>query len=283
MTLAPLASAGVGTLGIVGLGLVGGSLAHAIRGRSADAIRVLGVDPRDDVRDAALAGGLVDEARPAPDEALASCDVVVLCAPIAAIEALLGPTSRAMRDGAILTDVGGVKLAIRDAARVAVRRGVPFVGAHPMFGGERGGLEAARPDLWRSGVVAVCEDDAERWAIDRVVALHEALGARVVRCTAEAHDAAVAWVSHLPYVTSAARDGLAREAAPLALELAGRGFADATRLAGFAFEIQGEVARRNPHLPGAVDALIDRLRAIRDALSAGAEDARQAIERGRRS
>lgn len=272
-----LESIGIRSVGIVGLGLVGGSLALALRGLS-ERPRLVGVEPRDDARAAASARGLVDELRSGPDAALEACDVVVLCAPVAAVEASLGAASHAMHDGAILTDVAGVKLAIRDAARAHVRPGVAFVGAHPMFGGERGGLDAARADAWRSGVVAVCEDDAPPWAVDRVVALHEALGARVVRCTAEAHDAAVAWVSHLPYVTAAAIAGLAREADPLALALAGRGFADATRLAGFAFEVQGEVARRNPHLPDAIDALIGRLQAIRDALTSSADDARRVLE-----
>src|SRR5207237_620785 len=83
--------------------------------------------------------------------------------------------------------------------------------AHPMFGGDHGGFDASSAQRWRDGIVAVCDDDVEPEAVARVVALHRALGADVVVCSADAHDAAIAAVSHLPYVVASALSLLAED------------------------------------------------------------------------
>jgi prephenate dehydrogenase len=255
-------------VGIVGLGLMGGSLARALAALDPRP-RVIAVEPVAEVRE--MARDLVEAH--ASLEALSPCDIVVLCTPIAAIEQLIEPVARVMKKGAILTDVGGVKVSVqRAASKVEVR----FVGAHPMFGGEKGGFE--RVARFAGGVVAVCDDSRDEDAIERVSALFFSIGSRVVRCSAEAHDRAVARVSHLPFVTAHALIDTA-EGHALANELAGPGFADATRLAGFAFDVQGEVARRNEHLPAAIDELIANLKRIRDALPTDA--AQHALRRRR--
>jgi prephenate dehydrogenase len=117
--------------------------------------------------------------------------------------------------------------------------------------------------------------------VDRVAGLHEALGARVVRCSAAEHDAAVAMVSHLPYLVASALSLAARDAGPLARALAGPGLNDMTRLAGFAFDIQGEVARRNAHIPAAAAELRRRLAHLLDAVSDSPDAARRALEEAR--
>ncbi|MGZ3452649.1 MAG: prephenate dehydrogenase, partial [Polyangiales bacterium] len=197
------------------------------------------------------------EVHEGPD-ALARCSLVVLATPVGAVEALHEPISAVMADGAILTDVAGVKVRIAELARAHVRPGVRFVGSHPMFGGASGGFSAASAELV-SGVGAVVEDDADPEAIATVTKFWEDLGVRVLRSTADAHDAAMAKISHLPYLLACL---LARDDHPLA----GRGFTDATRLARFSFEVQGEVARRNPHLGEAIDELIARLERAKRAL-----------------
>jgi prephenate dehydrogenase len=266
------------TIGIAGLGLMGASLARAVR--AADpTVRIVAVEPRDEVRAQALADRVVDEALPAPGPSLGGCEVVVLCTPVAAIEALMAPVSRLLPDGAILTDVGGAKERVVAEARSAVRSGVRFVGAHPMFGGH-GGYAAATPDRWRGGTVAVCTD-GDPAAVEEVAALHAALGAIVVRCAAAEHDAAVAMVSHLPYLVASALAAAAKEAGPLAARLAGPGLKDTTRLASFAFDIQGEVARRNAHLPAAASRLAGHLSRLLDAIADSPEAARKALEAAR--
>jgi prephenate dehydrogenase len=257
---------------------MGGSLARGVRAISRE-VRIVAVEPREDVRDLALRDGVADEAAAAPGGALGGCALAVLCTPVAAIEALMAPVSGALPDGAILTDVGGAKERLVEVARGAVRPGVAFVGAHPMFGGH-GGYGAATADRWKGGTVAVCTD-GEGWAVERVAALHEALGASVVRCAAAEHDAAVAMVSHLPYLVASALSAAAREAGPLARRLAGPGLKDTTRLAAFPFDIQGEVARRNAHLPAAAERLERHLARLLRAITASPEAARAALEEAR--
>ncbi|MFO0584945.1 MAG: prephenate dehydrogenase [Anaeromyxobacter sp.] len=275
MSAGPAIPAGVA---VVGLGLMGGSIAKAVRAVS-PSTRLVGVEPREELRAQALAAGAVDEAHAAPGPALAGCGLAVLCTPVAAIEALLGPVSAALPDGAILTDVGGAKEKVLAAARAAVRPGVRFVGAHPMFGGH-GGFAGSSAEKWKGGAVAVCVD-GDPAAVDAVEALHRALGATVERCTAAEHDEAVAMVSHLPYLVASALASATREAGPLAARLAGPGLKDMTRLAAFPFDIQGEVARRNRHLPTAAARLRRHLEALLAAIGESPDAARGALEAAR--
>jgi prephenate dehydrogenase len=258
---------------------MGASLARGLKALD-PGIHVAAAESREEVRARAVADGVADEVHAGPGGWLADRELVVLCTPVAVIEAQVGPVSRHMAAGAVLTDVGGAKERV---VEVAGRDGDPrvsFVGAHPMFGG-RGGYEGAKPDRWKSGTVAVCTDGAPAGAVDRVSALHEALGARTVRCTAAEHDAAVALVSHLPYLVASALSLAAKEAGPLARVLAGPGMNDMTRLAGFAFDIQGEVARRNAHVPEAAQRLSGHLSRILSAISESPDAARQVLEEAR--
>ncbi len=267
-----------GHVGVVGLGLMGGCLVRAVR-RVDPAVRITAVEPREEVRAQALAERAVDVAAAAPGAELAGCDLVVLCTPVAAIEALLAPVSRVLADGAVLTDVGGAKERVTALAAERVRPGVGFAGAHPMFGGH-GGYAGSTAERWIGGAVAVCTDGPAA-AVERVAALHDALGAKVVRCTAAEHDAAVAMVSHLPYLVASALAAAAREAGPLAVHLAGPGLKDMTRLASFPFDIQGEVARRNAHVPAAARRLEGHLARILAAIAESPEAARSALEEAR--
>ena len=262
-------------LGVVGLGLMGASLARAVRARS-PRTRIVAVEPREEVRARALADGVADEATATPDAALSGCDLTVVCTPVAVIEATLAPVSRLLADGAVLTDVGGAKERVVQLARTEVRAGVHFVGAHPMFGGH-GGYGGARADLWMGGSVAICTD-GDPDAVARVAGLHEALGGSPVLCTAAEHDAAVAMVSHLPYLLASALAAATEAAGPLARRLAGPGLRDTTRLAAFPFDIQGEVARRNAHIPAAAVKLEIQLQRILAAVTASPEAAREALE-----
>ncbi len=135
-----------GTVGVVGLGLMGASFAMGVR-RVRPGVRLLAVEPRAEVRERALRERVVDEAFAAPEAALATCGLAILCTPVAGIEGLLEPVSRLLPAGAILTDVGGAKERVVKLARERVRAGVAFVGAHPMFGGT-GGYAGASADKW---------------------------------------------------------------------------------------------------------------------------------------
>jgi prephenate dehydrogenase len=243
-------------VGIVGLGLMGGSLARGLKALD-PTVHVAAAESRAEVRGRAVADGVVDGVHAAP-----------------------GPMSSSMPDGAVLTDVGGAKERVVEVAHRDGDSRISFVGAHPMFGG-RGGYEGSKADRWKGGTVAVCTDRAPPPAVALVSALHEALGARVAPCTAAEHDAAVALVSHLPYLVASALSLAAKEAGPLARLLAGPGMNDMTRLAGFAFDIQGEVARRNAHVPEAARLLERHLTRILSAIADSPDAARQALEEAR--
>jgi len=266
-------------VGIVGLGLMGASLARGLKALD-PTVHVAAAESRAEVRGRAVADGAVDAVHATPGPWLLDREVVVLCTPVAAIEELVGPVSRAMPEGAVLTDVGGAKERVLEVAHRDGDPRVSFVGAHPMFGG-RGGYEGARDDRWKGGTVAVCTDGAPPSAVARIAALHEALGARVAPCTAAEHDAAVALVSHLPYLLASALSLAAKEAGPLARALAGPGMNDMTRLAGFAFDIQGEVARRNAHVPEAARRVERHLTRILAAIADSPGTAREALEEAR--
>jgi prephenate dehydrogenase len=272
------------TVGIVGVGLVGGSLAYALRA-SPDRPRIIAIDRDKSTREQISAARVADRVLASTEnDALGECDVVVLAAPVAAIETLLGPVSRRMRDGAVLTDLAGVKRSIIASARASVRPTVAFVGAHPMFGGERGGFTSASHNAWSGGTVAVCTD-GEPTAVERIVEFHRTLGAEVVQCTAAQHDEAMAAVSHLPFVVASALALVARDAGPLAEKLAGRGLRSMTRLAAFSYDVQGEVARRNSSLGPAIERLqgeLARLGAVLEGRGGGSgQAARRAFEEAR--
>jgi ribose 5-phosphate isomerase A len=254
----------------VGLGLIGASLARSYRAARPDG-RLIAVEPDGEVRSAAVADGLADVALGGPAHDLASCDLVVLCTPLAALLALLAPVSAHMAEGSVLSDVAGVKQPVLAAARTEVKTSVRFVGAHPMFGGSEAGYASARDDRWRGGTVVVCDENddpspAARAAVRAVVDLHRGLGAEVLVCTAAEHDEAAAFASHLPYLAASALTLAVEGAPPLARQMAGAGLRDSTRLASFAFEVQGEVARQNASLPEAVRRFAERLAELTGAL-----------------
>jgi prephenate dehydrogenase len=212
------------TVGVAGLGLVGGSLALALRRAG---YRVIGVDRASVLRRASEAGAIT-AAHTDVREAAAEADVLVLAAPPAANRALLRRV--ASFDRLVVTDVGSVKAPIvRDARRLGLRR---FVGGHPIAGSERSGFAASRPDLFRGHAWALVPG-ADAGALRLVRALVRATGARPVRIGAEEHDRVLAYLSHVPQLAAWALLGAARgdAATRRRLGLAGPGFRDMTRLA----------------------------------------------------
>jgi prephenate dehydrogenase len=213
------------TIAIVGLGLIGGSLARAL---TRAGYGVIGVD-RESVRRRAVRAGAV-AGTAGTVEAAARMDVIVLAAPPEANLRLLGRLARVARPGLAITDVGSVKRPIVEEAR---RLGLDgFVGGHPMAGTEGAGFLASSPDLFlrRPWALTPARDAA---AARRVRSLVLAVGARPVEVEPAAHDRAVAFLSHLPQVVAWALAGAAAsdEVAARWLSLAGPGFHDMTRLA----------------------------------------------------
>ena len=267
------------TLAIVGVGLLGGSVAKAARA-AALARTVVGVG-RDAARlERALRDGALDRATTDLDAGVRGADFVLLAAPVLAIEALLERVWRAAPDGATLTDVGSTKAGIvRRAEALAAGRPLAFVGSHPMAGSEQSGYGAARADLFEGATVLVTPTDrTEPRALKAVTGFWEALGARVSALDPEAHDRAVAAISHLPHaVADALMDAVARFA-PEALEFAARGFKDTTRIAASDPDMWAEIFLANRTALGAsLGAFRQALATLEGAIAGGSREEIRAL------
>ena len=226
---------------ILGFGLIGGSVARALRAarnRGFDRPEVVAWSPGGRGPLAALAAGVIDAVAYDPAAAIADADLVVLAAPPLAslelLDSLGGGLREVLRPEATITDVVSTKARI--CAR-AVALGLPFVGGHPMAGRETTGFGAASDDLFVDRPWVVAPSAGRVRDLDRVEWLARACGARPIRMEAEEHDAATAAISHVPLVVAAAlveamagRDGEA-PGWPLAASLAAGGWASATRVA----------------------------------------------------
>jgi len=266
-------------LGIIGLGLVGGSLALALR-RARPALRILGVDVDLGALEEAKAAHAIDASAPPATAPLAECDVVVLAQPAGALLDSVLPIAARMRPGSVLTDVCGSKEVV--CARAAGQDRVVFVGAHPMAGTEFRGFAAASPALFAGATVAVCPpvgaDGDRQAAVAAVKDLWTAAGAgKLLEIDPAGHDSAVTFASHLPYLAAAMVVESLSDVAdlrPLAAELAAGGFRDTTRLAGDG--TVGGAAALNRHIPAAARELADRIRSLADELT---KDPEKALER----
>lgn len=222
-------------IGIVGLGLIGGCLGLDFRALNH---RVYGVARRSHTCDQAQSRQAVDVA--STDIAiLQPCEVVFICTPIATILPTVAALSRVLVPGTVITDVGSVKAAI---VAEATRQWPHFVGGHPMSGKSEAGLDAAEPGIFQQRPYVItpvgkplAQTDAQ--AVKLVEQLAEKVGSQLYRCSPEAHDRAVAWISHLPVMVSASLiesvlqepDG---DVLKLAQQLASSGFRDTSRVGG---------------------------------------------------
>ena len=220
-------------LAIVGVGLLGGSVAKAARARGL-AAEIVGVGRDAGRLEAASRDGVFNRVTTDLVDGMSEAEVVVLGAPVLAILTLLEAVAKASGPETIVTDVGSTKRAIVNAAEGLARvHPFHFVGSHPMAGSEQSGYAHARVDLFHGSTVIVTPTDAcEPSAVKRVVALWEALGAgRVVTLDPDTHDRAVAAISHLPHLAAFALVDAVERFEPGAFTLAAGGFRDTTRIA----------------------------------------------------
>jgi prephenate dehydrogenase len=255
---------------VAGLGLIGGSLALALKARGYDA------DPS--VREAARRRGI--EVADSLADAVAGADVAVAAVSTDATMPLLVEISRAA-PSAVLTDTASLKRPIVEAA-LGLRAGVRFVAGHPMAGSQKSGVAAASADLFRGRPWVLCRtarsDDASVAAISQLV---RAAGARPALLDAARHDALMTWASHLPLAVASA---LARAAAERGgdelASVAGPGLLDTTRVAGQPTPLALELALADPAaLADAVDAVRGELARLASALrSADADEVRGFLE-----
>jgi len=217
-------------LAIVGVGLLGGSVAKAARARGV-ATEIVGVGRDAGRLEAARRDGVLDRVTTDLASGVRDADVVVLAAPVITILALLEAVAKASGPETIVTDVGSTK---REIVATAERLGpLRFVGSHPMAGSEKAGYAHARVDLFHGATVIVTPGEAsEPAAVKTIVALWEGVGAaRVLTLAPDVHDRAVAAISHLPHLVAFALVDAVERFEPGAFDLAAGGFRDTTRIA----------------------------------------------------
>ena len=265
-------------VGIVGLGLIGGSIAMAAREIWPTSL-VIGVDNKD-VLETAMRLHAIDVAADDP-VVLAEADLVILAAPVRQNIELLGMLDENVRPPAVITDVGSTKRVMVEAARTLPKR-FRFVGGHPLGGAARGGLENARSDLFagRPWLLTPTEslsrrseakaDDAGD-AIEKLSSFIRALGAEPRLMDVATHDRLLAFLSHLPQLTASALMDVVGEAVGQdGLALSGKGLADTTRLASSPADIWKDIAATNADEIGpALDALIAVLQDLKRDLPKG--------------
>jgi len=257
-----------GKIGIVGLGLIGGSIALAARHIWPGSL-VIAVDNKD-VLETAMRLHAIDVAADDPI-VLAEADLVILAAPALQNIAVLKELDEFVRQPAVVTDTSSTKRAIVAEARRLPPR-FTFVGGHPLGGAAKGGLEHARPDLFRGRPWLLTPDgDATGPALEKLSAFVRALGAEPRLLAPDAHDRLLAFLSHLPQLTASALMQVVGDAVgDKGLELAGNGLADTTRLASSPSDIWKDIAATNADEIGpALDALIEMLQDLRSDLTTG--------------
>jgi prephenate dehydrogenase len=243
-------------ISIVGVGLIGGSFALALR-QAGFAGRIIGVSSQPAI-DAAIARGVIDEALPLP-EAAATSDLIYLAQPIERILQTIDVIDAHARPGALITDAGSTKVAIVNRAAAAIHR-ARFVGGHPMAGKESRGVEQADADLFRGRPYVLTSRDAvlESWV--------ERIGARLVVMNAAEHDRLVAVTSHLPQLISTALASVIGAQLDAA-KVSGPAAVDLTRLALSPYDIWRDIFATNADsVDAALGAFVAKLEELRAKL-----------------
>lgn len=227
--------------------------------------RIVGVSRSETIAQA-LQLGVIDEGWGYSDlaNALEGADLIFICTPIRRILDLIEEIGRLADPGALITDVGSTKRRIVAQARAHCRNGVYFIGGHPMAGSEKAGVTAADPFLFQNAIYILVPD--HRVPADRYEALVDLLrrvGARVMELEAEAHDQAVAAISHLPQMMATSlveMVGKLNEQRDHFLPLAAGGFRDLTRIASSPFAMWEDIFATNAdEIRGMIDRYISVL------------------------
>ncbi len=217
------------TVAIVGVGLIGGSLAAALKSGSGGGPSIIGVGRNQRRLEAARDAQLIDRLSTELPQAAAEADLLVFCTPVDLIAEGIREAGPHCRPGTLITDAGSVKSAICDSDSESLAEGVAFIGSHPLAGSEQRGFEHADSRLFEGRVCVVTpEASTPEPQVQRLTSFWQALGMRVVRMTPAGHDAAVAQTSHVPHLVACAlAAGLEERNQPLAAT----GFGDTTRIA----------------------------------------------------
>ncbi|MDX8381675.1 MAG: prephenate dehydrogenase/arogenate dehydrogenase family protein [Ghiorsea sp.] len=258
------------TLTIIGVGLIGGSLALALKEKGVVG-KVIGSGRNEDNLKLAQSLDIVDEWTTSLTDAVKDADVVLIAVPMGAYESVLKSIAPALKKGAIVTDAGSTK---QHALKVAqcLPKNVSFVAAHPLTGTEKSGAKAGFKSLYEDRICIITpERFTDKEALAAVTQMWQTAGAKVVEMDAEAHDKNLAAVSHLPHLAAfalvnAVNQQKTNEFDPLCF--AAGGFKDFTRIASSSPEMWRDIALTNRDaLTEQVNNLMAELKNIKNALN----------------
>ncbi|MCF0158337.1 MAG: prephenate dehydrogenase/arogenate dehydrogenase family protein [Veillonella sp.] len=239
------------TVGIIGLGLLGGSLAKALKAYTD--YNVVGYARRCEVCDAALQDGVVSQAWTDVELMIKASDIIVFSLPPDTNASLFREVAHLLEPGQIVTDVSSAKANFVHAVYETIPRGVSFVSVHPMAGSEKGGYEVSHKNLFKGMGWIILEDptsdvyDAE--VADELEAMGRAVGSRIERVGLYEHDEYLAMVSHMPHLMAAMLTNVAGgdELGEFRMRLSAGGFRDCTRVAGGLPSMWREIIYGNRH------------------------------------
>lgn len=233
---------------LVGVGLLGGSLGLAIKQRRL-ASKVDGFVRRSVSIGECEKFGVVDHATRDLKRAVENADLIVLCTPLSRMRELTQQMLPALKKGAVVTDVGSVKgSVVEELEPMIADAGAFFVGSHPMAGGEKMGVSAARADLFENAVCLITPTpQSQKDAVKQVEEFWTALGARLLKLSPNLHDDLVSRSSHLPHVVAAELANYVLSPAHPAEQatVCANGFRDTTRIASGSPEMWRDIALAN--------------------------------------
>jgi prephenate dehydrogenase len=257
------------SVAILSPGLLGGSLAMAIRQRLPGAeIRVWA--RRAEMVEKVRGLGLADIVSGDVAEVAKGAALIIFCMPVGAMAEVAEQTAPVVSAGTIITDVGSVKQPVVEKLGAIFRGRAQFIGSHPMAGSEQTGIAAARANLFEGAVTILTPEEATPpTATESLARFWEMIGCRVAISTARVHDEAVALISHLPHLTAAVLVQCAMRENPAALDWRGNGFLDTTRVAlGPADMWAGILTENRDALKKAIQAMIENLSEVTKLLDA---------------
>ncbi len=271
----------VGNLSVVGLGLIGGSVALGARERGL-ARRITAFDTRPEMLEQARAAGVVDRAATSLKSAVRGADLIILAVPVLSIAPLAMEAHALAPRTAVITDVGSTKGTVTAALAALPRGGPAFVGGHPIAGTENSGFAAARGDLFEGApFILTPTPRTGKRAAALVERFWTGLGSRVYRLSPAEHDRLFALISHLPHLVAYALVGAVYGGvgdAEAIARFSGGGFRDYTRIAASDPVMWRDICLDNrEQILHALGLLENELAYIREVLSGGQGDTLRAI------
>ncbi len=244
-------------IAILGVGLIGASFARAAR-KQGLCRHIAGYGRNTENLRRALDMGIIDSFEADPAAACDAADLVLLSSPVGSFIDLAGKIAPGLKKGAVVTDAGSVKGNLVSGIEDLMPSGAHYIGAHPIAGSDRSGIDASHDELFRNALCIITPTiRSDKASLDTVIALWEKIGCRVERMDPFRHDRVFAAVSHMPHVVAFALVNVLHDLDEGFMEYAGQGFRDTTRIAASSPEIWRDISISNR------DNLLEMMRAVR--------------------